>query len=153
MKKLKINERILMVNLLVISMNLSSYSQSLKTLVTMENQYQSCLDLGQNMVGCSEYYYYQIDSFLNVIYKKIMSSIDSSEKVRLRKKQREWLVLRDKQFSQIGYRYIKTKSQDAKYIDEDSIMITFDKKAEIVEKRIRELFITYSIYFCASSSP
>src|SRR5690606_30790237 len=77
---------------------LTSFSQTAKTIDILESKYQVCLDKGEFMLGCSEKFYFQMDSLLNVEYKKLRAKCDSIQKVNLKEDQVKWLAIRDKQF-------------------------------------------------------
>lgn len=77
---------------------LTGFSQTAKTIDSLESQHQSCLDKGEFMLGCTERFYFQMDSLLNVLYKKLRSKCDSIQKENLKDEQLQWISKRDKQF-------------------------------------------------------
>ena len=74
---------------------LKGFSQTIKTIDSLQTRYQLCLDKGQNMLGCSKKNYFQIDSLLNIRYKKLRLTCDSVQKENLKDEQFEWLTKRD----------------------------------------------------------
>jgi uncharacterized protein YecT (DUF1311 family) len=124
----------------------SLHAQTTAQLDTLQARYQTCLDRGEFMLGCSSHYYEQMDSMLNIVYKKIMNDLDASKKQQLRTEQRKWLAERDKKFKQIG-KEEKAKNPGDEYQGQDSEMFVVDKKATIVNDRIRELISAYSSTF------
>ena len=61
------------INYITLFLPLISVSQNKKDIEAYENKYQECLDKGINMLGCTQLFYKQSDSLLNVVYKKIYS--------------------------------------------------------------------------------
>ncbi|WP_310558579.1 hypothetical protein [Flavobacterium sp.] len=47
------------------------------TIDALEKKNQECLDKGVNMLNCSQNYYIQMDSLLNVVYKRIKGELNS----------------------------------------------------------------------------
>jgi uncharacterized protein YecT (DUF1311 family) len=110
----------------------SSFSQTKATINKIDSLYQSCLDSGNNMEGCSELYYYKIDSILNVVYKKLRLQYDSSQKIILRTEERKWLLDRKNYF-------IKVDNESDELSGQDRVMDVIDKKAKFVRDRVLEL--------------
>ena len=65
----------------------SVFGQDKNTIKNLENQCQACLDKGQYMLGCSKIYYSLMDSLLNVVYNKLISSCDSTQRRNLKVQQ------------------------------------------------------------------
>ena len=111
-----------------------SNAQSLKTLDQLEESYQACLDKGINMLGCSEAYYLQMDSMLNVVYKQYRAKLNSSLRSKLKTDQIKWLSSRDNYFKNIIL-----DSEEQALSKEDKEMVIIDKKAQFVRDRVIEL--------------
>lgn len=120
------------------SFALKGFSQNLSTVKIIDSRYQSCLDKGKNMYGCSQYYYFQMDSMLNVVYKKIRNKMDSTQKTILKEEQLKWLKNRDKH-----YKEIDAEPKEEGISPEDNKMVLIDKKAEYIEDRVVYLIKKY----------
>lgn len=119
-----------------------TFSQSLKKIEKMENNYQTCLDNGINMLGCSNDYYKKIDSLLNDVYKKARVNMSSSDKEKLKAEQLNWLKKRDQYFKKA---YTDAKNEADGLSDEDLEMVYVDKKSEFVKNRVVVLMKKYKI--------
>jgi len=116
---------------IILFLPLISLSQNKKEIETYENKYQECLDEGINMLGCSQLFYKQSDSLLNVVYKRVYNRLNSKKKAKLKSSQLIWLKKRDVEF----------KSFEAEKLDpslgvEDNKMVVLDKKAIYVLDRV-----------------
>ena len=118
---------------------LTGFSQTAKTIDTLESQYQACLDKGEFMLGCSERFYFQMDSLLNVQYKKLRAKCDSTQKVNLKDDQVKWLAIRDKQFKYNRQQVHKEAKEGGYEGGQDETMILTDKNAMFVKDRVIEL--------------
>lgn len=100
-----------------------------------ENKHHVCLDSGFAMAQCSQKYYEEMDSLLNIVYKKLMLKLTDSEKRRIRVEQRNWIVKRDSYFKQ-------TNKEMSKELGEGnmSLMIKLGKFGDFVGKRVNELY-------------
>lgn len=118
---------------------LTGYSQTLNTINNLEREYQKCLDKGQFMLGCANTFYSQIDSLLNLQYKKLRSNCDIVQKVNLKNDQLKWLAVRDKQF-QFNKQQVQKEAKANGYKGgQDEIMVLTDKNAIFVKERVIEL--------------
>jgi uncharacterized protein YecT (DUF1311 family) len=118
---------------------LTGFSQTLNTINSLESAYQKCLDKGQFMRGCSNTFYSQMDSLLNLQYRKLREKCDSVQKANLKDDQLRWLNIRDKQFKfnkQQVYKEAKENGYDG---GQDEIMILTDKNTMFVKDRVIEL--------------
>lgn len=106
-------------------------SQDRKELEIYEINYQNCLDKGQNMLGCTLFFYNQTDSLLNIIYKKIYYNLDNKRKLELKTSQLKWLKKRDEEFKKFEKNY---NEKDLGI--NDNKMIVLDKKAVFVMERV-----------------
>lgn len=133
----KLKKILISITICVFSLTISAQTNT--TLQTLQNQYQACLDRGQNMLGCSKTFYLQMDSLLNIYYKKLRSSCDSSQKENLQDEQLEWLGKRDKYFNQNHQQTKKEAKKDGYDGGQDEQMIIIDKNAMFVKERVFEL--------------
>ena len=107
-----------------------------KDLELLKVKNQKCLDKGQNMLGCSQKYYTQMDSLLNVVYKNRRSKLSPTEQLDLKNKQLLWLKKRDVQF-------VKIDNQDTGLGNGlDDLMVKTQEKANFVADRILFLIDT-----------
>ncbi|BAV07624.1 Protein of unknown function [Filimonas lacunae] len=100
---------------------------------SLDKVYQARLDEGVNMVGTAHWYYNQMDSLLNVYYKKLRAGCDSVQKENLKDEQVVWLSKRDTYFK-------KTEQNRGKNGGgRDGEMIMMDEKASFVQERVVQL--------------
>ena len=111
-----------------------SFGQTQKTMVILETSYQACLDKGINMLGCSQVYYQQMDSMLNLVYKKVRKTMTPCQISRLKIEQLKWLANRDKYFKNIVL-----NTEERLLDEEDKEMVITDKKSDFVRERVVEL--------------
>ncbi len=104
-----------------------------KFLVQSEAIHQQCLDTGDDMLGCSQKYYSEMDSMLNVVYNGIIKNLDDDAKIALKKEQLGWLAHRDKAFSDFDNEKISEISSS------DNQTLSLNKKADFVKERVVEL--------------
>ena len=117
-------------------------AQSQKTLDALSENYQSCLDKGDNMRGCAAAYYFKVDTLLNTVYKKIIRGLDSTNRVQLKAEQRKWLLERDAEFAKIKRKH-KPGGDDANYVT-DADMFILDEEASFVAERVSGLLTRYT---------
>lgn len=91
------------------------------------------------MAGCSKTFYLQMDSILNVQYKKLYSQCDSIQKKNLHQNQGTWILERDKLFERMRQQLEKDAKKNGYDGGEDEKMILNDKKATFIKKRVVEL--------------
>lgn len=105
------------------------------SLENVELKYQTCLDNGINMLGCSQKYYAEMDSLLNVLYKTLSKQLSASDFSTLKSKQRTWITKRDAYFSQINKR-----TSIEGLTGQDLLMLKNDRKALFVKQRVNEFY-------------
>jgi uncharacterized protein YecT (DUF1311 family) len=118
---------------------LTGFTQTLKTIDSLEIQLQNCLDKGKYMLGCSKTFYYQMDSILNARYKQLRLMCDSVQKENLKDEQLEWLAKRDRQFNQNKQQVNKEAKKDGYEGGQDETMFLTEKNAMYVKQRVIEL--------------
>lgn len=114
-----------------------SFAQTLKTVDSIENECQVCLDKGVFMLGCSINYYYQMDSLLNKIYNQLRTNRDSTQKEVLKKEEKEWLTRRNKYFKKLETNLSKAINEHGPVQDDEMFM--YEDKARFVRNRILQL--------------
>jgi len=120
-------------------LSLSGQAQTLAELTNIDKKYKACLDKGANMLHCSQLYYKQMDSLLNVTYNNLRKPLGQSGKTALKNEQIKWLEKRDAYFKQIDKEYAAENSNG--FAGNDSRMIAIDEKARFVRTRVEELII------------
>lgn len=118
-------------------LSFTGQAQTLEELTTMDKKYKACLDRGINIADCSQLYYSQMDSLVNVVYHNLQRSITQSEKAGLKNEQQKWLVKRDAYFKKVDKKFEAENSSG--FAGKDSRMIAIDEKAQFVRKRVEEL--------------
>jgi uncharacterized protein YecT (DUF1311 family) len=121
----------------------------MKTIDSLQTQYQLCLDKGQNMLGCSKVFYYQMDSLLNLRYKQLRLTCDSIQKENLKDEQLEWLSKRDKQFLKNQKQTNKEAKKEGYDVGQDEKMVLTDTNAMYVKQRVIELLNSSSLNYSA----
>jgi uncharacterized protein YecT (DUF1311 family) len=100
-------------------------------------KYQNCLDSGLDMKICAITFYNEADVLLNLSYKKLKLQLNISQKRKLLNEQRNWLKNRDKYFEEA---FEEAKNDNGgSTLSDDFKMMYFDKKAEFVIERVKEL--------------
>ena len=127
--------------LIVISFfSLAGRAQTVSAIKAMESQYQSCLDKGEYMLGCSKAYYRKMDSVLNIAYNTLRSSLDPSKQAELKTGQKQWLAKRDKYFRELKTGFTKAHPGIDPYGNaigaRDDAMFMIDEQARFVQKRV-----------------
>jgi len=122
----------------------SAFSQTKQTIESLENKYQACLDKGQNMLGCANTFYAQVDSLLNLQYRNLLGQMGAAGSVRFKKEQRKWLTDRDKHFVLLKQQVYKEAVDNGFDGGQDEQMIVAERKAMYVKQRVVEL-LTMSV--------
>jgi len=114
----------------------NSPAQNGKTIVRMEEAEQACLDSGVYMPGCAKKFYFQMDSLLNIVYTELRLTLDSSQKVALKKEQKLWLIKRDTYFKKALAGFKKKNPGRSEDTAQDDAMLMYESNAEFVKNRI-----------------
>ncbi len=126
---------IIVFNFLLFSFCLNA--QTLSEVKAFELKYQNCLDSGLEMKTCAITFYNEADELLNLSYKKLKFQLNTSQKRKLLNEQRNWLKKRDKHFEEA---FEEAKNDNGgSTLSDDFKMMYFDKKAEFVIERVKEL--------------
>lgn len=104
-------------------------SQTIKTIDSLESEEQGCLDKGEAMPDCAFRFYDQMDSLLNVVYKKLYASYTPTQQASLKSKQRLWLKKRDEYFRKVAREKEEFQAGDA-------AMIKAQKRAQFLRDRV-----------------
>lgn len=117
----------------------SGYGQTGKTIIRLQEAEQACLDSGVNMLGCTRNFYSQMDSLLNVVYKNLRGTLESSQKSLLKKEQKLWLQKRDAYFKKTLSEFKKKNPNRTEGTAQDDAMYMYESNAEFVKNRILNL--------------
>jgi uncharacterized protein YecT (DUF1311 family) len=132
--------RMIITTVIAIAISSMCFGQAESTIESLSKRYQSCLDKGENMLGCSQGYYKEMDSLLNVVYNHIRVTCDSIEKENLKDEQLAWLKERDDYFKETYSEFKKGNDNISPNGDangaKDDAMIMHDSNAEYVKKRV-----------------
>jgi uncharacterized protein YecT (DUF1311 family) len=127
--------------LLAVSILFSAYQAKCQanyavTLGSLENNYQKCLDEGDNMYGCSQQYYQQLDGLLQTVLKDLKANMKVSQRTTFRNEQTAWAQKKEAYFKQLP-KSVKEENEDLSGADLQ--MVIMDKKSEFLIERINEL--------------
>jgi uncharacterized protein YecT (DUF1311 family) len=125
---------------ILIAKSCLTFSQTKRVTELIENKYQNCLDKGQNMLECSQTFYKEADSILNVAFKRIRQKCDSAQKENLKDEQLEWLSKRDIAFKKNKNEVSKETETKITEFKNDENMMLLDKNANMVIERTNRLF-------------
>ncbi|MGV3503723.1 MAG: lysozyme inhibitor LprI family protein [Adhaeribacter sp.] len=129
--------KITLLSPILILLAFTAQSQTPAQLDTMSRQYKSCLDKGSFMLGCSQQYYKQMDSLLNVVYNKMRKPMNATDKLAFKNEQLKWLQKRDAYFKKVDKQSAADSGPGP--VGQDFLMIALDEKANFVRKRVEEL--------------
>jgi uncharacterized protein YecT (DUF1311 family) len=104
-------------------------AQTIKTVDSLEDAEQACLDKGVGMPDCAFRFYDQMDSLLNVVYRKLYAGYSPAQQSSLKSQQRLWLKKRDEYFRKVAKEKEELQGGDA-------AMIKADKRAQFVKNRV-----------------
>ncbi len=127
--------RILILTLLLSFLFINANSQTLQTIDSLEKAKQNCLDAGMAMTSCSSLFYHQMDSILNVVYKKVYFKNNTSQKIELKKSQLQWLKERDSYFKQT-IKENKKEAEKDETLKHFSTMLNLQEMAAFVQERV-----------------
>ena len=116
-----------------------SFSQTKKTIDSLQNEEQKCLDKGEYMLGCLLDFYDQMDSLLNVVYFKLYYSLDTSNQSKLKKEHKFWLTKRDNIFKLNTQKVHKEAVKEGFDGGQDERMILAEENVTVVKQRVLKL--------------
>jgi len=111
-----------------------SFSQIEKTIDSLRKVEQACLDSGMNMPYCSYAYMQQIDSLLNLVYKKLLLKLDPAAQKELKADELNWIKEKDLYFKEVDKEF--EDSVKSGEWGRDMRMIVYDNKSDFIEKRV-----------------
>ena len=105
-----------------------------KQIDKLDAVHQECLDEGVNMPNCATIFYSQMDSILNVVYKRLKKQMDTAEFKELKRSQVAWLKKRDSQFKEFDL-----EAQQNELGVDVGTTLAFNKKSFVVIERVKYL--------------
>jgi uncharacterized protein YecT (DUF1311 family) len=108
-------------------------SQTIKTIDSMSIAFQKRLDTGVEMLKCTKEFYFQMDSMLNIVYNKLRTKLNTTEKDILKKEQLTWLKKRDAYFKKENKKFLQKFNSNE--WGSDMYMIIYEEEAEFVKGR------------------
>ncbi len=112
----------------------NAFSQLEKTIDSLHKVEQACLDSGTHMPYCSYAFMQQMDSLLNLVYKKQLLKLDPTEQKELKSDELNWINKRDLYFKEVDKEFEDSLKSGA--WGRDMRMITYDDKSNFIEKRV-----------------
>ena len=112
-----------------------SNAQTAASIKEIKDNYQTCLNQADFMLGCSYDYYNKADSLLNVVYNKVRIRLKPDQREQFRKEQLKWLKKRDARFKKIRKRNLG----EGGLVRDDQKMMVADEQAEFIFQRVEEL--------------
>ena len=129
--------------ILIVICPLFGFTQTVKTIDSLEDANQHCLDEGKYMLGCEKTFYIQMDSLLNIVYMKLYNNLSITQKATLKKEQKLWLVTRDTYFKKTLKTFTDNNPGKLPYGGalgaQDDAMFMYHENSAFVEKRVIEL--------------
>jgi uncharacterized protein YecT (DUF1311 family) len=129
----------LFVIILLLSCNYS-FAQSTVAIHRFDSIYQANIYHSDNQVSSAGRYAKEMDSMLAVVYNDLYAKCDNTGKDKLNKEQADWIISRDKYFSDVS-----SETADQQAGDNTEQVIILSKQASYIRKRIGELLnrLTY----------
>ena len=115
----------------------SAFSQLEKTIDSLQKIEKACLNTGRSMPYCSYVYMREMDSLLNLEYGKLKSTLAPLDQKNLKLDEINWIKEKNLYFKEIDKQYI-TKTKSGEWW-KDMLMLSFQKKSNFIEKRVRVL--------------
>ncbi len=118
---------------------LAAHSQSAKTVKDLVKKHRQCFSQclanhPTDRIQCSEHFYYQMDSLLNVVYRNTKTNLSKNRRRQLEREQVKWLHDRDTYFAEQDILF-KEKHKKSDWRS-DMEMITYEDKANFVKDRV-----------------
>ena len=128
--------KIVLILLCLISTN--CYSQSLKDVERVEINAQNCADTTNDVIACEKLHYKQMDSMLNLVYKKLKIINKEEDFKKIKSDQIQWLSLRDKEFKKID------GEKDCNVSTDVCQALLISRKTWVVQQRVEILIKKYN---------
>lgn len=111
----------------------SNYAASISS---FESNFQKCQEDSDNLLGCSQQYYQQLDALLQTVLKDLRTSLKVSQRTTFRNEQTDWAKKKEAYFRQLP-KSVKDENEDLSGADLQIAVL--DKKSEFLIERINEL--------------
>lgn len=106
----------------------------------MQNDRQSCLDQGRDMLGCDERYLVQMDSMLNVVYKDLRNKLDEKASNKLLQEERMWIKSKEVMVLST-YSDINELQAKGEMVGELDRMMAVSTEADFIHDRLMKLIV------------
>ncbi len=123
-------------------MGIQTFAQTKRTVIdSLERNYQRCLSKSQYMYGCALEYYQQMDSMLDIVYRQLYTSLDTSRRRNLKVEQVLWQERRASYFKLLDTRVEKVRAKTLAGLDDQAIAT--DQKAAYIKERVTALIKSF----------
>lgn len=123
---------------LSLMVGVKTYAQTRRSVVdSLERTYQLCLAQSRYTYGCALEYYQQMDSMLDIVYRRLYTSLDTSRRRNLKVEQGLWLEKKESYFKLLDARVEKFRGKTLAGLDDQAI--TTDQKAAYIKERVTAL--------------
>jgi uncharacterized protein YecT (DUF1311 family) len=127
---------------LSLMVGVKTYAQTRRSVVdSLERTYQLCLAQSRYTYGCALEYYQQMDSMLDIVYRRLYTSLDTSRRRNLKVEQGLWLEKKESYFKLLDARVEKFRGKTLAGLDDQAI--TTDQKAAYIKERVTALIKSY----------
>lgn len=124
------------VAVLLLAFQARSQSNYPDALSKLEQEYQQCQSKSNNLLGCSQQYYQQLEGLLQAVQKDAGASLKANQKAAFKSAQSAWNQKKTTYFRELPAS-IKADNEDLAGPELQAAII--DKKAEFLVERINEL--------------
>lgn len=129
---------------LSLMVGVKTYAQTRRSVVdSLESTYQLCLAQSRYTYGCALEYYHQMDSMLDIVYRRLYTSLDTSRRSNLKVEQGLWVEKKESYFKLLDARVEKFRGKTLAGLDDQAI--TTDQKAAYIKERVTALIKSYPI--------
>jgi hypothetical protein len=124
---------LLTLGLLVTTLSAQTRSQLLRDLRSIDEDYKEYLEDGTAMMAYAGWYSGEMDSMLNVVYRRLQATNTKEQNVALKADEIRWLKKRDALFTKMDR---KLERDYPKAVPHDEQMFVWDNQAMYIRKRV-----------------
>ncbi|WP_298737186.1 lysozyme inhibitor LprI family protein [uncultured Chitinophaga sp.] len=110
---------------------------------SLEMNYQLCLAQSRYTYGCALEYYQKMDSMLDIVYRQLYASLDTTRRRNLKVDQSGWLERKASYFKLLDTRVEKFRTKTLAGLDDQAI--STDQKAAYIKERVTALIKNYPV--------
>jgi uncharacterized protein YecT (DUF1311 family) len=127
---------------LSLMVGVKSFAQNRRAVIdSLERNYQRCLTQSRYTYGCALEYYQQMDSMLDIVYRQLYTSLDTSRRRNLKVEQGLWQEKKESYFRLLDTRVEKFRSKTLAGLDDQAIAT--DHKAAYIKERVTALIKSF----------